>query len=104
MEHSGQVVRIVPSMGLVYLATADTGRIFSFGLDRLEGYMGESLAKCGIELGALVAFRANREGLVLIAARPGQLLMKAGLAAGALHWSRGRSSTASSARIPIASH
>jgi hypothetical protein len=81
MEYSGQVVRIVPSMGMVYLATADTGKVFSFRLDRLEGYRGESLGKCGIKLGALVAFRTNRDGLVLSVARPGQSLIKAGLAA-----------------------
>ena len=83
MEYSGQVVRIVPSMGLVYLAAPNTGEIFSFSLDRLEGYSGESLSKCGIALGAQVAFRANQDGLVQIVARPGQSLMKVGLAAGA---------------------
>ena len=83
MEYSGQIVRIVPSMGLVYLATAETGNIFSFSLDRLEGYRGQSLGKCGIKLGALVAFRTNQEGHVLIVARPGQALIKASLAASA---------------------
>lgn len=81
MELSGQIVRIVPTMGLVYLADSSTGRVYSFRLDVLEDYTGESLNKCGIHIGASVAFRASHEGQVHSAARPGKLLKKAGLAA-----------------------
>jgi len=83
MQYSGQIVRIVPSMGLVYVATEGAGKVFSFRLDRVDGYKGESLTSCGIKLGTQVVFRTNNEGLILAVARPGQSLMTAGLAAGA---------------------
>ncbi len=83
MELSGQIVRIVPGMGLVYLADPATGKVFSFSLDLVEGYRGESLDKSGIKIGSSVAYRTNHEGLVLSVAKPGQSLKKAGLAVGA---------------------
>ena len=83
MELSGQIVRIVPSMGLVYLADTATRQVYSFRLSVLEDYSGESLNKSGIKIGASVAFRTSHDGLVLNVAKPGQLLRKAGLAAGA---------------------
>ena len=85
MELSGQIVRIVPSMGLVYLAAPDTGEVYSFGLDRLESYRGESLHKHGIKIGACVAFRTNPDGRVIQVAEPGQALTNSSLAAGSAH-------------------
>ena len=71
MNHAGQIVRIVPSMGLVYIADS-RGDIFSFGLGAVEGYRGEPLADLGLEIGARLDFHVGQDKQILKVTKSGE--------------------------------
>jgi len=75
MDYSGQIVRIVPSLGLVYVADS-MGAIFSFRLGAVDEYKGEPLSDLGFEIGSALNFRVGDNRQVLQVTRLGKTKKK----------------------------
>jgi hypothetical protein len=56
------VIRIVPTMGLAYLAELGSGRVIGFSLSQRDGYRGESFEEMGVIPGATFYFEAIPDG------------------------------------------
>lgn len=65
MHHEGQIVRIVPTMGMAYLEELSSGRVIGFFLNQLKGFKGETFKESGVVPGAFFAFEATSDGRVI---------------------------------------
>ena len=65
MYHEGQIVRVVPTMGLAYLEELSSGRVIGFFLNQLKGFKGETFKESGVVPGALFGFEATSDGRVI---------------------------------------
>ena len=65
MQQEGQVIRIVPTMGIAYLEEHSSGRVIGFSLSQLDGFKGESFQELGVVPGATFHFQATSDGRLL---------------------------------------
>ena len=69
MNQHGQVIRIVPTMGLAYLEELSSGRVIGFPINLVEGFKGDSFQELGVVPGAKFSFKATLDGRMLSVSR-----------------------------------
>ncbi len=65
MQSEGQIIRIVPTMGLAYLAESSTGKVIGFSVNQLKGYGGETFEEMQLAAGTKFWYETDNAGQVI---------------------------------------
>ena len=65
MKSEGQIIRVVPTMGLAYLAEMSSDKVIGFSVSQLHGYQGETFEEMQLIPGAKFSFETDPGGQVI---------------------------------------